>query len=602
MRLRDKRWQLIMMEKLLRVNLSNRNTLVEEIPNSVLTKYVGGKGLAAYYIYREIPKNCDPLSAENKLMFFVGPLTGLFPGFDRYVVCSKSPLTHTFSDSYAGGWFATAIRKNGFLGLIIEGKADKLVSLKIDGDRVTIEDATEFSGKSPTQVDKFLPGYRVIAIGLAGENLVKYACIIGNAGKSGRSGVAGRGGLGAVMGSKNLKMVAFKEISTPFLLEENVIKLRKKIIDALKNEIVPDIGIGGNLKLVDFSAKAKVLPIKNFQRGFINEYRNINEAAVKKLIIGKSTCNFCPIACGVKTKIKSGPYSGLILDRIEYETIAMCGSNCGHKDLASIIKLNYLCNEYGLDTISTGNVVGFFMECVEKGLVNYDIKFGDISAHTDLIEKIAKREGIGDILAEGVAAASKIFGGKTKSFALHVKGLEIPGYDPRGSISMGLAYGTSDRGACHLRAFSISKEAFLNVNAGVEIINPFLIEGKAKLVKDLQDINAALWCLIACDNLGFSTVLVEKMFNTVGIKMTDEEFIRAGERICNLIQLFNHREGFSRRDDYLPPRLYEIREDTGWQIPKEDYEKMLDEYYQLRKWGQDGMPSNVILNEVGLQF
>jgi len=592
---------MIITNKLLRVNLSNRNILIEKIPNSLLTKYIGGKGLAAYYMYKEISKNCDPLSAENKLFFFVGPLTGLFPGFDRYVVCSKSPLTNTFSDSYAGGWFATTMRKAGFLGLIIEGKADKLISIIIDGDKVTIEDATLLAGKSPAQVDKFLPGYKVAAIGMAGENLVKYACIINNAGKSGRTGVAGRGGLGAVMGSKNLKMVAFKEVSTSFSLEDNVVKLRKKIIDYLKNEVVPDMGIGGNLATVDFSAKAKVLPVKNFQKGFINEYININETAVKKLMIGKNTCYFCPAACGVETEIKKSLYSGLVLDRIEYETIAMCGPNCGHKDLESIMKLNYLCNEYGLDTISTCNVVGFFMECVEKGLVKYNIKFGDISTHIDLIEKIAKREGIGNILAEGVAIASKKFGKETESFALHVKGLEIPGYDPRGSVSMGLAYGTSDRGACHLRAFSISKEAFLNVDAEVETVNPFSIEGKAKLVKDLQDTNAARWCLIACDNLDFSTEVIIKMLNTVEIKMTEAELLIVGERIWNLVKLFNYREGFSRKDDYLPPRFYKIRKDTGWQILKEDYEKMLDEYYQLRKWDQDGMPNKVILNEMELQ-
>jgi len=583
--------------KLLRIDLTKKTYEIEKIPFEIIANYLGGKGLAAYYLFREVKPKVDPLSADNKLMFFVGPLTGLFPGTDRYVVAAKSPLSYTFSDSYAGGWFGSELRKAGYIGLIFEGKASNLVYLKIEEDKISIEDARELRGKSPEEVDRALPGFRVAAIGLAGENLVRYAVIISNASKQGRSGVAGRGGLGAVMGSKNLKAIAIKagEGSKEYSeLYERTKELRKKNNRYLRENIVPEMGIGGNLPLVDMSSQVRVLPTRNFTRGTIDKYTEIDEEAIKKIKVKKNTCYLCPAACGVQVKVKTGPYAGVELDRIEYETVAMCGSNCGHNMLGPIVNSNRLCNEYGIDTISAGNIIAFVMECAEKGLIDYKIKFGDAEGQIKLIKSISKREGIGDLLAEGVAKVSEKLGKVAESFAMHIKGLELPAYDPRGSIGMALAYATADRGACHMRAWSIGEEAFGG-------LDPFSPEKKAAVVKRLQDTNSAMWTLITCDNLLYSIEQGVEMLKTVGFSMDEEKMLEVGERIYNLARLFNVREGFTRKDDCIPQRLYEAREDTQWKITREDFEKMLDEYYRLRNWDKNGKPSDEILKKLGIE-
>ncbi len=590
------------MNKILRVDLSSKTCKAEELNSSIQNEYLGGKGLLAYYMYHELPEGCDPLGVSNKLMVFCGPLTGILPGNDRYVIGAKSPLTGTFSDSYGGGWFAATMRKAGYIGMIVEGVSDSPVCLKIDDEKATIEDASNMAGMGTKEVDLALPGYKTLAIGPAGENLVKYACIVSNAGKSGRAGVAGRGGLGAVMGSKKLKAIAvnYTEDATAEISEKNK-DLKKELMKHLKEDVVPDMGIGGNLAAVDYSSQAKVFPVNNFQKGYTEKYTALNEAAIEKVMTGKTSCHLCPAACGVGLKASNGQFAGTSTDRLEYETVAMSGSNCGNEELGPIVNFNNLCNDYGIDTISAGSVIAFAMESAEKGILDYNISFGDANAQMELVELIVKREGLGDLLAEGVSAAAKELGKESESFALHVKGMELPAYDPRGSISLGLSYGTADRGGCHMRAWSIASEAFLNIDLGEEKVNPFSPEGKAELVKDLQDTNAALWCLIVCDNLGYSVDYALKMLDAVGIKLTEEEFLKIGERICNLVQLYNRREGLTREDDYLPARMYEKREDTGWSITLEDYEYMLNEYYSLRKWDQNGNPSDEILKELNLK-
>lgn len=592
----------MLVNKILRVNLTSGKITTEELPAEVQQNYLGGKGLVAYYLYHELPPQCDPLGPENKLLVFCGPLTGVMPGHDRYVIGAKSPLTGTFSDSYGGGWFAATMRKAGYIGIIVDGSAEKPVYLKIEGANVTLEDAKHLSGKETSAVDQALPGYRVLAIGPAGENLVKYACVVSNPAKNGRPGVAGRGGLGAVMGSKKLKAIAVKytEDATAALAKE-VDDLKKEVMRHLREEVVPGMGIGGNLGAVDYSSKAKVLPVNNFQRGFTPAYTKLNEAAIEKVMTGNHSCHLCPAACGVELKAPAGLFSGTMTDRLEYETVAMGGSNCGHEELGPIVEFNNLCNELGLDTISTGSCVAFAMECAEKGLIDDQIRFGAAQAQMELVKMIASRKGLGDLLAEGVSAAAKKIGAGAEEFAVHVKGMEIPGYDPRGSISMGLSYGTADRGGCHMRAWSIASEAFLNVDLGEEKVNPFSTEGKAQLVKDLQDSNAALWSLIVCDNLGFSVDYAVKMLDAVGIKLDATEFVKIGERIYNLAQLYNRREGLTRKDDYPPLRFYQAREDTGWSINKEDYETMLNEYYQLRQWDHEGNPTDNILKELNIK-
>lgn len=587
---------------LLRVDLSNNSFKEEEIPPEVLDQYIGGKGLAAYYCYKEIKPGTDPLGVDNKLMFFVGPLTSVFNVYSRHVIASKSPLTGTFSDSYAGGWFGAELARTGYMGIIFEGRAKSLVYLKIDADKVSLEDAGHLAGKSTYEVDASFKDFRVAAIGPAGEKRIRFACVINDCTRRQRAGVAGRGGMGAVMGSKNLKAVVVKgkfgpDESIPEEYKDKVTELRKAFVEYLKKEVVPGTGLGGNLPAMQLSADAKVIPIRNFREGYADEYKKVAEPAFKEVTVGKKTCYLCPVACGVTIQVKSGPYAGVSLERIEYETVALNGPNCQQYEIGAIAKIGRLCNEHGMDTISFGNITGFIMEASEKGLIDYRLDYGDAEGQIKLLEMISRREGIGNILAEGLASAAEKLG--LQKYAVHIKGLEIPGYDVRGPVGMALAYATADRGGDHLRAWTIIAES----NA------PFTITGKAKLTKDLQDRNAALWCLIGCDNIPANTTGDPGKFtefsinglNTLGWEMNSEKLLQTGERIYNLTRLFNAREGFDRRHDQLPPRLAEAREDTGWKIEKADFERMLDEYYTLRGWDNNGKPTKETLKRLKIE-
>jgi aldehyde:ferredoxin oxidoreductase len=584
---------------LLRVNLANESLTEEEISREILEKYIGGKGFAAHYLYKELKPETDPLSPENKLVFFIGPLTGIFPAFSRHVIASKSPLTGTFSDSYAGGWFGAELAKTAYSGIIFEGRAEKPVYLKIDGETVSIEDAGDLIGKTPYEVDASFKDFRVSAIGSAGEKLVRFACVTNDAAKRERAGVAGRGGMGAVMGSKNLKAVVVRgylkpDEIVPEKFRDKVNALLRVFMKYLKDEVKPGIGLGGNLPAMKLTGDAKVLPVRNFREGYIEDYEKVAEDAFRDLTISKNTCYLCPLACGVHIKIKTGSFAGLELDRIEYETVALNGPNCNQLDIGTITKVCLLCNEYGLDTMTMGNITAFVMECSEKGLIDYKLNYGDSEGQINLVKMVGERRNIGNILAEGLKRAAEEFG--LKKYAVHIKGLEIPGYDVRGPVGMALAYATADRGGDHLRAWTIVDD----------LESPYSIEGRAGVTKKLQDRNSALWCLIGCDNIPANTTgdpgkfvdLSISALNTLGWKFDDEKFWEVGERVYTLTRLFNVREGFSRKDDMLPDRFMEPRADTGWKLTQGDFETMLNEYYSLRGWDEDGRPMQKTLERL----
>jgi len=584
---------------ILRVDLSQGNYKEEKVPEDLIRSYIGGKGLAAYYLFKELEPHINPLSPKNKIIFMTGPLTGIYPGTSRYVVVTKSPLTGAFLDSYAGGSFPIELRKTGYIGLIIEGRADDMVYLEINNNEVSINDALNLRGNNTDEVDDKFKGFRVACIGLAGENLVKFACIMNDMGKnSGRSGAAGRGGAGAVMGSKNLKAIVIKgkkKLEVPEKAKEIRKKYTKKLISDENLKIWAKVG--GNLPQIDVSNELKILPTRNFKKGYFRGYKKINEEAIEPNLIKKQACPLCPIPCGEIIKAKEGYFEGVEVQELEYETVAMLGSNCEQNDLSTVIKAASLCDKYGIDTITTGAIMAFVMECSEKGLIDYSIDFGNSKKQIELIELIAKRRGIGNILAEGVKKASEKFGGK--EFALHVKGLEVPAYDARGSIGMSLSYATSDRGACHMRAWTVGNE----MSAELDRFTP---DGKAKLVKDLQDFNAALWSLISCDNIlnpeRYSEKNAVEMLNGIGFNFKEREFLEVGERIYNLTRLFNVREGFSSKDDTLPERFREIQEETKWKISQKDFDKMLAEYYSLRGWDSNGKPKKETLDRLDLIF
>jgi len=599
----------VLEQKILRVNLSEKSIKEEYVPTEITEKYIGGKGLAAYYLYKELKPEVDALSPENKLLFFIGPLVGLLPGYSRHVVAAKSPLTNTFSDSYAGGWFGAELAKTGYSGIIIEGKADGLVYLRLEDGDSSIEDAENLRGRITSDTVAFFKDYHVTAIGPAGEKLVRFACIMNDVTKPGRSGVAGRGGLGAVMGSKNLKAIVIKGKRNamefvPEARRDRVKELHRQTTEYFRKEVAPGIGVGGNLPVMEMIAEARLLPVKNFREGFIEGCEAVGEDAFKEIRIRNTTCYLCPLACGVHIKVKTGPFAGLELDRIEYETVALNGPNCGQLDKGTISKVCLLCNEYGMDTISVGNITSFVMECSEKGVIDYNLDYGDSEGQIKFVDMIGKREGIGDLFAEGVKIAAEKLG--LARYAVAVKGLELPGYDVRGPVGMALVYATADRGGDHLRAWTISEE----------LEETFVIKGKARLAKDLQDRNAALWCLIFCDNIIANTAgdpmkLVDYSIDalnsigwqeTTGWEMDREKFLEIGERINNLTRLFNLREGFSRNDDQLPERLKEPREDTGWKIEELDFETMLGEYYSLRGWDKEGKPTSKTLERLQIEL
>ena len=583
--------------RLLRVDLTERKFTFEEISRDVIVNYIGGKGLAAYYAYKEIGKGTPPLSPHNKMLIFNGILSGMFPGFTRYVVASKSPATGLFCDSYAGGRFGNELIKTGLMGIIVQGRSSSPVYLKIDGDRPSLEDSGAIRGKNAYEVCDLLKPFSAMVIGEAGRNMVRYACILNDLTGPGRAGVCGRGGMGAVMGSKNLDAIAVrgrltdKELVHPSQVAEQR-RIYLKAIEYLRNYCVKGIDLGGNLPAVEMCATAKVLPVRNFTAGYVDGWEKLAVPEIRKYTIKKSTCPLCPLACGVHVKVGQDE-----VERLEYETVALDGFNCNHIDLGRVARLCRKCNELGLDTMSSGVAVSFAMECTERGIHDFGVKFGDIEGHVELLNKIAKGEGEGALLGEGVKeAASKL---NAKCLALEIKGLEFPGYDPRGVVGMALAYATADRGADHLRAWTIVSE----------LKEPFTIAGKAHITKFLQDRNAAFWTLISCDNIPSNTTgdpedwlnLCLEMLKTVGISKSREEFMLVGERIYNLTRMFNVREGSSRKQDSLPDRMFEDRGDTGWKISRSDFDRLLDSYYELRGWDSNGVPTRETLERLKLE-
>ncbi|MEM1633682.1 MAG: aldehyde ferredoxin oxidoreductase family protein [Sulfolobales archaeon] len=586
-------------QKVLRVDLDRGSVEEEELKDEIIERYVGGKGLAAYLMYRELKQGVDPLSPENKLFIFGGPLAFIYPTFTRTIVASKSPLTNTFSDSNAGGSFAVELRRAGYLGIVVEGASDKLVCLKIDREGRRLFECENLRLRTTYEVGEYFPEYSVLTIGPAGENLVRISGVFIDMRRKPRSrpGVAGRGGLGAVMGSKKLKAIIVRGFMREEDLARNVspdlrTRLSREYLKFVLENVIPGIGVGGNLPVFRVSAEARILPVKNFRQGIHEGWEQLVDDEWAKIKIGKLSCPTCPVACGARMRMDSRE-----TERIEYETVAMNGSNLGITDKRMLIEINNELNELGLDSISAGSIAAFVAELSERGLIDLKIKWGDAEAFMKLYRDIAYRSGLGDILAEGIAHASKYF--NAEEIALHIKGLDIPAYDPRGVVGMSLAYATADRGGDHLRAWTVA----------VEVSTRPSIEDLVKLTINLQNRNAALWTLVACDNIVSNSIkppepMIEiyiKMLNSLGFEYDMERFLELGERIYNIARMFNAREGFSRRDDKLPPRFYERREDTGWYINRESFEKMLDRYYQLRGWSDLGIPTPETLRRLGIE-
>jgi aldehyde:ferredoxin oxidoreductase len=590
---------------ILRVDLSNRSCRREVVPESLLSSFIGGKGLAAHYLATSLPPGVDPLGADNVLIFMAGPVCGLYPGTCRFVVASKSPLTGGFNDSYAGGYFAWALRRAGLLGIVVTGKSDTLVLLRIEDDTASIEDAGWLAGMSAAEVDDepLFKDYRVAAVGVGGENGVLFANIANNAGatKKGRSGYNGRGGAGTVMGAKGLKAIAVRGTSPVPKLSPEATALRKEFSAHLLDEGKTAFNLlrAGTAGYAEAMSMGHLLPTRNWRGGSFEGIDQVGGEAVAASLVASDGCYNCPVRCGKHVRADpaaGGAFPGAQAARVEYETIGLAAANTGNADFTSIVHFSELCDHFGLDTISAGSVIAFAMDCAERGLIDHPIRFGDSIGQAELLRNIAYREGLGDILADGLRAAAHRFKTGPDVPVVEVKGLELAAYEPRGAVGMALAFATADRGGCHNRSWSTSDDAF----SGDVGIDPWSADGKAARVIADQNASSANWSVAFCEFIQHSDEEAAKMLSSVGVDVTAEQFRLAGERIWNLTRLINLREGWTAADDCLPAALLRPQSESGRAVAAGTFERMKAEYYSLRKWTQGGNPTRPLIESLGL--
>ncbi len=618
------------MGRILDLDLTSRR--VESIPldPELARLYVGGKGLGARLVYDHVPVGADPLGPDNVLVFVTGPLVGTgAPQSNRFVVCGKSPLTGGIGTSTCGGNFATKLRRSGYDAVIVRGQAAEPVLVHILDGEAQIQDASHLWGLGTYQTQEIIgKKFGVACIGPAGENQVLIAGI------ASQERMAARTGLGAVMGSKNLKaLVATGRMKATLADPEHFALITKATTEYKRRHpqtggILPRLGTA---HLVLVTAGHNILPTKNFQAGSSPDAWKISgEQMAAKDLVSQGGCISCPVHCGRVVELGGKKVKGP-----EFETIALTGANTANFNLKAVEEWNYLLDDLGMDSISAGNVLGFAMELTEKGLLDSDLAFGRADNIAAILEDMAYKRGLGAELSEGVARLSERYGGK--QFAMHVKGLELPGYDPRGCWGQGLEYATTNRGGCHIQGSTMFLEA-----TGPLKLDPHTIKAKPELVVMQQNTAAAVGSLVMCYFSAYAMLppqvfdlnphglaykaLVKALLNSgpvldvalklhpgmqvlwfekllgaaTGWKWTYGSFMELGERVFNMERLFNMREGFGRRDDTLPPRVLE--ENTFKKVDaRVPLDKMLPKYYRLRGWDAQGRPTPKRLARLGIR-
>lgn len=592
----------------LRVNLTERKIEKGDIDFQLASQWIGGRGFIAKILFEELPKGIDPLSVENKLIIATGPLSGIFwPSAAKIVFGSKSPLTRGYADSNMGGFLMAELKFAGYDLIILEGASQNPVYLYIDDEIVELRNARQYWGKGALVVEKEMKaelgeGFQIATIGPAGENLVKYANINHDFGRQ-----AGRGGMGAVMGSKRLKAIAVR--GTGGITIKNLgelIDITKSAIQHIKKQ--PNLSrfrLYGTTDLIEWCQGLGLLPTKNFFFGQFEKVDKITPELMRRQItIRDKACFACPLNCASYTYSKK---YGTYVDGPEYETIGMLGSNCCIEDIEDIQNFNYLCDDYGIDTISAGGTIAFAMECFEKGIMTkadlggIDLQFGNGKALKEILTKIAYRDGPGKLLAEGSKAMAQKLGYSSNRFAIQVKGMELSAYECRGTPAMLLGYMTSDTGAQHTRSWAIMHD----LEMGRENIY-----GRAELVK-YQQIQRSLMEMFGACRFPWVETKVDfneyiRAFNAVtGFNYSQEELLNISERIWNLTRAFWVREieDFDRSFDLPPERFYEPMESgptKGFHLTRGQINQMLDEYYKLCGWNQNGVPKEEKLQELGL--
>lgn len=595
--------------KLLRVNLINGTITKENLNVEDARNYLGGRGLGTKIFMDEVDPKIDPFSPENKLIFMTGPLTGTFASSGgRYEVIAKAPLTGTIGASNSGGHFGPELKYAGYDGIIFEGESDKPVYLYINDDKVQLRSAEHLWGKTVFDTtDELLKeteeDARVACIGPSGELKVLFATIMND-----KHRAAGRSGLGAVMGSKKLKAVVVRgtrsiEVSKPEEFLESCTDARRK----LKEHPVTGTGLPtyGTEVLVNILNQSGALPTRNWKDGGIFEHADETggETLTEKYLVKNKGCFGCNIGCGRITRIPDGKFKSFG-EGPEYEAGWSYGADCGVRDLAAICKANFICNELGIDPITMGSTLACAMELNEKGLISKEelggsLNFGDAEAIVEFTRKTGLREGFGNKLAEGSYRLAESYG--HPELSMSVKKQEMPAYDGRGVQGMGLEYATSNRGGCHVRGYLTSPEIL-----GVPVkLDPLVTTDKASWLKTFQDLTAVVdstgICLFTTFGIGLAEI--SGMLRTAtGMSCSDEDVLKAGERIWNLERLFNLKAGFTKEDDNLPERLLKEPLPNGPGKGKVvELETMLREYYELRGWDEMGVPTAEKLEELAIK-
>ncbi|HDJ24149.1 MAG TPA: aldehyde:ferredoxin oxidoreductase [Candidatus Aminicenantes bacterium] len=614
--------------KQLRISLDSGKVSVESINPQVLRKYIGGAGYGARILYDELQKGIDPLSKANKLIFATSPLSlNQIPGGGCVIVCFKSPLTNAWSESKCGSDFGPELKRAGYDAVIIEGRSENPVYIVINDEDIAIKPAEHLTGKSISEKIKMIreelgdQKISVMCIGPAGEKLVKIAVALSD------QRAAGRCGVGAVMGSKNLMGIAVKgskkvRVAQPERLKEAIKKAMKVV---RKNEVAAGFKEHGTTGEMIANDAAGDWPTKNWQSNHWGKAEEIYNEFYNKYLIKNHACyRGCPIACGRVAEVKEGKYKTAVHEGCEYESLSAFTAFVLNENVEAAIQASYLCNEYGIDTISAGAIIAFAMECYEHGVIkkkdigDLDLSWGNPAALSEMIRLISMREGLGDILAEGVKTASKILGKGSEKFAIHGKGLEAPAHDPRSGKALAVTYGTANRGMCHIHplegmAYDSGKFDFGLVKYG--LVDPNTIhrwdeKGKGKSVKILQDGLIVPDILSTCKFFLYAGLTIDNYADMLsaltGWEIDGRELLKVGERVINLQRLFNIREGFNRDDDLIPERVrqrpsFGIYQDEPRCVIK-DYEGMLNEYYEARGWDLiTGKPSKDKLRELGLE-
>lgn len=593
--------------KTLWVDLTDRMTRIEELPSKSYEDFIGGKGLGAYLLYRELPAGIDPLGPRNVLFFMTGPLQGLpAPNVGRWSLITKSPLTGLFIDSHCGGALGREIKNSGYDVLAVSGKSDTPIWLSIEDDVVQFNEAQVLWGKGTQEATKLIHESSaresaVYVIGPAGENMVLTAtgcCELAHQ--------TGRGGVGAVLGSKNLKGIAARGTHRMVAHDPSALREVNRSVAAIwKEKTDDDFKYYGTGSLVEVANERGQFPTRNWRNSYFEDYRLLMPENYPELAAGDHlSCPHCIMRCthAYKTEDPSNP--GVVVEStVEYETLGLCGGSLGIDEFQAVLQLNYLADDLGLDTISTGSAISFAMDSFETGIlceddIGFPLRFGDSAAALRLMRMIAFREGFGGILAKGTQKAAEEIGRGSGDLAVHVKGLEAAAWDPRGKKGLGLTYATGDVGASHLRGWPQTAEK--PNSSALDVVESMVWERDTKTLTDSMVVCHFTW------HFPMSREQKVRLVNgATGLNYTDESISRFGQRVETLTRLFNLREGITRANDILPPKFWQeetIGPSKGMKayISHNDFEECLEKYYALRGWNNKGVPTRETVESLGL--